>query len=161
MSSAASALPVSRCPPHRDAGTGSFPHRIERDVSAAGTARAGRIARFAPGLPALLSYDRADLPHDLVAGVSVACVALPVGVAYAQLAGFGPEVGLYSSILPLVAYALLGTSRQLILGPDSATCALVAASVAPLAGGSGDLYASLSVALCFVAGALCVGASFL
>lgn len=121
----------------------------------------GRLARHVPGLPALLSYDRADLPHDLVAGLSVACVALPVGVAYAQLAGFRPEVGLYSSILPLVAYALLGTSRQLIVGPDSATCALVAASVAPLAAGDGDLYVSLSVALCFLAGLFCVGARFL
>ena len=89
------------------------------------------LARFAPGLRTLLSYDRADLPHDLVAGLSVACIALPVGVAYAQLAGFGPEVGLYSSILPLLAYALLGTSRQLIVGPDSATCALAAASFLP------------------------------
>jgi len=121
----------------------------------------GRLARLAPGLSALLSYDRADLPHDLVAGLSVACVALPVGVAYAQLAGFRPEVGLYSSILPLVAYALLGTSRQLILGPDSATCALVAASVAPLAAGDSDLYVSLSVALCFLAGLFCIGARFL
>jgi MFS superfamily sulfate permease-like transporter len=78
--------------------------------------RAGRwssiLARVAPGLPALLSYRGADLPRDLVAGLSVACVALPVGVAYAALAGFSPEVGLYSSILPLVAYALFGTSRQ-------------------------------------------------
>jgi len=120
-----------------------------------------RLARLAPGLPALLRYDRANLPNDLVAGLSVACVALPVGVAYAQLAGFGPEVGLYSSILPLVVYALLGTSRQLILGPDSATCALVAASVAPLAAGNRDLYASLSMTLCFLAGVFCIGASFL
>jgi MFS superfamily sulfate permease-like transporter len=73
-----------------------------------------------------------------------------VGVAYAALAGFRPEVGLYSSILPLVVYPLFGTSRQLIVGPDSATCALVAASVAPLAGGSGELYRSLSVTLCFL-----------
>lgn len=122
---------------------------------------AGRLARIAPGLPALLAYDRADLRHDLVAGLSVACVALPVGVAYAQLAGFSPEVGLYSSVLPLVAYALLGTSRQLVLGPDSATCALVAASIAPLAAGDAELYACLSVALCLLAGVLCVGASFL
>jgi high affinity sulfate transporter 1 len=119
------------------------------------------LARLAPGLPALLSHNRADFPHDFVAGLSVACVALPVGVAYAQLAGFGPEVGLYSSILPLVVYALLGTSRQLILGPDSATCALVAACVAPLAAGNGELYASLSVALCFLTGVFCIGASFL
>jgi high affinity sulfate transporter 1 len=120
-----------------------------------------RLARVAPGLPTLLSYERANFPNDFVAGLSVACVALPVGVAYAQLAGFGAEVGLYSSILPLVVYALLGTSRQLILGPDSATCALVAASVAPLAAGNNELYASLSVVLCLFAGLFCVAASFL
>jgi high affinity sulfate transporter 1 len=118
-------------------------------------------ARIAPGLPALLNYQRADLPHDLVAGLSVAAVALPVGVAYAQLAGFNPAIGLYSSILPLVAYALFGTSRQLIVGPDSATCALVAAIIAPLAGGDEKLYLALSVALALLAGLLSIGASFL
>jgi hypothetical protein len=105
-----------------------------------------RLGRFAPGLPALLRYRKQDLPHDLVAGLSVAAVALPVGVAYAQLAGFSPVVGLYSSILPLAAYALFGTSRQLIVGPDAATCALVAAAVAPLAAGDENLYLSLSMA---------------
>lgn len=120
-----------------------------------------RASRIAPGLPSLLRYRLADFPQDLVAGLSVAAVALPVGVAYAQLTGFGPEVGLYSSILPLVAYALFGTSRQLIIGPDAATCALVAAAVAPLAAGDADVYASLSVTLAFVAGLLCVAGSFL
>jgi MFS superfamily sulfate permease-like transporter len=91
----------------------------------------------------------------------VAAVALPVGVAYAQLAGFSPEVGLYSSILPLVAYALFGTSRQLIVGPDAATCAMVAAAVAPLAAGNPHHYLSLSVTLTFLAGLICIGASFL
>jgi MFS superfamily sulfate permease-like transporter len=89
--------------------------------------------RFAPGLANLLDYQRSNLSHDLVAGLSVAAIALPVGVAYAQLAGFNPAVGLYSSILPLVAYAIFGTSRQLIIGPDASTCALVVAAVAPLA----------------------------
>lgn len=120
-----------------------------------------RLVRFAPGLPALLGYRRADLPHDLVAGLSVAAVALPVGVAYAQLAGFNPVVGLYVSILPLLAYALFGTSRQLIVGPDAATCALVAAAVAPLAGGDPDLYLSLTVAMTALAGLFCIAASFL
>lgn len=120
-----------------------------------------RLGRFAPGLPALLRYRREDFPHDLIAGLSVAAVALPVGVAYAQLAGFSPVVGLYSSILPLVAYALFGTSRQLIMGPDAATCALVAAAVAPLAAGDEGLYLSLSMALAFLAGLFCIGASFL
>ena len=122
---------------------------------------AARIARVAPGLPKLLAYDPKDLPRDLVAGLSVAAVALPVGVAYAELAGLDPAVGLYSSILPLAAYALFGTSRQLIVGPDAATCALVAASVAPLAGGDEALYRSLSVALAALAGLLCVAGSFL
>ncbi len=120
-----------------------------------------KLFQIAPGLPALWPYNRSNLPHDLVAGLSVAAVALPVGVAYAQLAGFNPAVGLYSSILPLVAYALFGTSRQLIMGPDAATCALIATAVAPLAKGNPQDYESLSVTLCFLAGFLCVGASFL
>jgi high affinity sulfate transporter 1 len=119
-----------------------------------------RLWRFAPGLATLSRYRLADLPHDLVAGISVAAVALPVGVAYAGLAGFSPVVGLYSSILPLLAYALFGTSRQLIVGPDAATCALIAAAVAPLAGGNIDLYLSLSMVLAFLAGLFCIGASF-
>ncbi|MBK1700021.1 MFS transporter [Thiococcus pfennigii] len=125
------------------------------------TGAVGRLARVAPGLSALLGYRRADLPHDLIAGLSVAAVALPVGVAYAQLAGFSPVVGLYVSILPLVAYALFGTSRQLIVGPDAATCALVAAAVAPLAAGDEALYLSLSITLAALAGLFCIGASFL
>src|SRR6201981_1989586 len=84
------------------------------------------LVKIAPGLANLFNYEQTDLSHDLIAGLSVAAVALPVGVAYAQLAGFNPAVGLYSSILPLVAYAMFGTSRQLIIGPDAATCALVA-----------------------------------
>ena len=119
------------------------------------------VAKAAPGLAKLLSYQKSNLPHDLRAGLSVAAVALPVGVAYAQLAGFNPAVGLYSSILPLVAYAIFGTSRQLIIGPDASTCALVAAAVAPLASGDQKLYESLSVTLALLAGVLCIGASFL
>src|ERR1041384_8852771 len=84
-----------------------------------------RLSQTAPGFPDLRNYSRDDLPSDLIAGLSVAAVALPVGVAYAELAGFAPQFGLYASILPLVAYALFGTSRQLIVGPDAATCAIV------------------------------------
>jgi MFS superfamily sulfate permease-like transporter len=71
-----------------------------------------RITHIAPGIATIARYRSEDLPHDVAAGLSVAAVALPVGVAYAQLAGFNPAVGLYSSILPLVAYALFGSSRQ-------------------------------------------------
>ena len=120
-----------------------------------------KLFQLAPGLPALWPYNRSNFSHDLIAGLSVAAVALPVGVAYAQLAGFNPSVGLYSSILPLVAYAVFGTSRQLIMGPDAATCALIATAVTPLAKGNSQDYQSLSVTLCFLAGILCIGASFL
>ncbi len=119
-----------------------------------------RIGRIAPGLAMLAHYRREDLPHDLVAGLSVAAVALPVGVAYAELAGFNPVIGLYSSILPLFAYALFGSSRQLIVGPDAATCALVAAAVAPLAAGDSAQYLALTMTLTFLAGLLSIGASF-
>jgi high affinity sulfate transporter 1 len=120
-----------------------------------------RLARFAPGLPALLGYRRADFSHDLIAGLSVAAVALPVGVAYAQLAGFSPVYGLYSTILPMVVYAVFGTSRQLIVGPDAATCALIATAALPLAAGDPKLYMSISVAIALIAGFFCIGASFL
>jgi high affinity sulfate transporter 1 len=119
------------------------------------------LKAIAPGLAILLKYKWSDLPADAIAGLSVAAVALPVGVAYAQLAGFNPAVGLYSSILPLLAYAVFGTSRQLIVGPDAATCALVAAAIAPMAAGDQSLYQSLSVTLTFLAGILCIGASYL
>ena len=120
-----------------------------------------KLSRFAPGLPALLHYQRSNFGHDLLAGLSVAAVALPVGVAYAQLAGFSPVSGLYASILPLLAYAVFGSSRQLIVGPDSATCALIAAAIAPLAAGNESLYLSLSLTLTFLTGIFCIGASFL
>ena len=119
-----------------------------------------RVSRIAPGLEELLTYKRVDLPSDIKAGLSVAAVALPVGVAYAQLAGFRPEFGLYASILPLVAYAIFGTSRQLIVGPDAATCALIAAAVGPLAARNSDVYVSLSMALAFLAGVFCILASW-
>lgn len=119
------------------------------------------LDRFAPGLAALRNYKVADAPADINAGLAVAAVAVPVGIAYAALAGFGPEVGLYSSILPLIAYAIFGTSRQLIIGPDAATCAVIAAAVAPLAGGDAALYASLSATLALLTGLICIGASFL
>jgi high affinity sulfate transporter 1 len=120
-----------------------------------------RLARFTPGLAELLHYKLANAPADIRAGLAVSTVAVPVGIAYAELAGFPPEVGLYSSILPLVAYAIFGSSRQLILGPDAATCAVIAAAIAPLAGGDATAYAALSATLALLTGLICVGASFL
>lgn len=119
------------------------------------------LDRFVPGLVDLARYRRSDLPHDLAAGLAVAAVALPVGVAYAQLAGFSPAVGLYSSILPLLAYFLFGSSRQLVLGPDAATCALIAVTIAPMAAGDPEAYIALSALLALFAGLFCILASFL
>ena len=116
------------------------------------------IGRFLPGLAALGRYQRSWLRDDLVAGVSVAAVAIPIAIAYSQLAGVPPAHGLYASILPLVAYALFGSSRQLIMAPDAATCAIVAATVAPLAAQDLGRYISLSMALAIVTGVLCIAA---
>ena len=110
------------------------------------------IETYLPGLGLLRTYLRAWLLSDLVAGVSVAAVALPVGIAYAQLAGFPPVVGIYSSILPAVAYALFGSSRQLVVNPDSAALMMVAATVAPLAAEDALRYLDLSILLTFIAG---------
>src|SRR5271167_1122056 len=106
----------------------------------------------------LAGYQKAWLVPDLLAGVSVAAVALPVAIAYSQLAGVPPVHGLYASLLPLVAYALLGSSRQLIVAPDAATCAIVAAVVAPLAGQDPLRYLSLTAALAMITGIFCVAA---
>jgi sulfate permease, SulP family len=65
------------------------------------------------------------LGFDLAAGPSVAAIALPVGIAYSSLAGVPPVVGIYSAIFPILAYALFGSSRQLMTGPDAATCMLL------------------------------------
>jgi high affinity sulfate transporter 1 len=106
----------------------------------------------------LSGYQKTWFRHDLLAGVSVAAVALPIAIAYSQLAGVPPAYGLYASLLPLVAYALLGSSRQLIIAPDAATCAIVAAVVAPLAGQDPARYLSLVAALAIIAGVFCIAA---
>ena len=108
------------------------------------------------GLPS--GYHSAWFRHDLLAGISVAAVALPVAIAYSQLAGLPPVHGLYASLLPLVAYAVLGSSRQLILAPDAATCTIIAAVVLPLAGSDPVRYLSLTAALAMIAGVFCIAA---
>ncbi|MFA9441513.1 SulP family inorganic anion transporter [Uliginosibacterium sp. sgz301328] len=116
----------------------------------------GRLASWIPGLPELLHYSRADVRADLFAGISIATIALPVSIAYAQLAGFSPVVGLYSAILPMIAYAFFGSSRQLIVGPDAATCAMISATLMPLAGGDPEHYHALAISLTLITGLLCI-----
>jgi high affinity sulfate transporter 1 len=112
-----------------------------------------RLARqYAPGLETLSRYNRSWLSKDVGAGISVAAIALPVGIAYADLAGVPPVVGMYSAIFPLLAYALFGSSRQLMTGPDAATCIMVAAGLGPLAGGDPARYMALLVMLTLMTG---------
>ncbi len=109
-----------------------------------------------PGLKNLLHYKREFLSFDIKAGLSVAAVSLPVSIAYAELTGVGAIAGLYSTILPLIVYALFGSSRQLIVGPDTATCAVVAAVVLPLAANDPILRWQLVVLLTIMIGIWCI-----
>lgn len=92
------------------------------------------LARWPPGLRAVREYQRAWLPNDLVAGVVLTALLVPVGMGYAQAAGLPPITGLYATIVPLVAYTIFGPSRVMVLGPDSSLVAVIAAIVLPLAG---------------------------
>src|SRR5678815_2637079 len=113
------------------------------------------FARLVPGLQMLRTYRGEWLTSDLLAGVSVAAVALPIGIAYAELAGFPAVVGIYSCILPLIAYAFFGSSRQLIVNPDAAACAMLASTVMPLAAGNAERYMDLTIILTMMTGVLC------
>lgn len=123
--------------------------------------RPARLYRIAPGLGMLRTYKRDWLRHDMVAGVSVAAVALPTAIAYAEIIGLDPVVGLYAAIPSLVAYALFGTSRHLIVNPDAATCAMIGATLTPLAAGDPQVLLSMSVVLAVLAGLFCFAAGAL
>jgi high affinity sulfate transporter 1 len=110
--------------------------------------------RFLPGW--LASYRRAWLVADVLAGVIVWSVVVPQACAYAQIAGLPPSAGLAAAPGALLAYALLGTSRSLVVSATTATSALSAAAVGPLADGDGATFAALSAALALVAGAVLV-----
>jgi high affinity sulfate transporter 1 len=120
----------------------------------------GFAHNFMPGLGIFTRYDLSWLRSDLGAGLSVAAIALPVGIAYADLAGVPAVIGMYSAIFPLLAYALFGSSRQLMTGPDAATCIIVAASLGPLAGGDPERYLALMVILTLMTGIFYVVAGF-
>ena len=119
-----------------------------------------KIARRVPGLATLKSYKASFLPHDLAAGVTLGAVMVPVGLAYGALAGL-PLAGLYGSMLPLIAYALFGSARRLVVGPDTAMAAIVAVAVAPLAAGDPARLAVLAAGLGLMTGALCLLAGLL
>ena len=99
-------------------------------------------------------YARSDLNGDLVAGLTVGAMLIPQSMAYAQLAGLPPQVGLYSAVLPLVAYAAIGGSRQLGVGPTAISSLLTAAALAKLAHGDPALAVGLAATLALMVGVL-------
>ena len=109
-----------------------------------------------PGISVASSYRRGWLRRDLVAGLTLTALLVPQGMAYAQLAGLPPINGLYATMLPLLAYAVFGPSRILVLGPDSAIAPLVAAAIIPLAGASMSERVTLAGALAVMAGGLAI-----
>jgi high affinity sulfate transporter 1 len=109
-----------------------------------------------PGLANLSSYRPAWLRNDLMAGLVLTALLVPQGMAYAELAGLPPITGLYTSILCLVAYAIFGPSKILVLGPDSSLGPMIAATIIPLAGAKGDpaRAVALASALALLVGAI-------
>src|SRR5258705_10426785 len=91
--------------------------------------------RWLPGLQVLSEYQAAWLPRDVMAGVVLDTMLVPVGIAYAEASGVPGIYGLYATIVPLFAYAVFGPSRILVLGPDSSLAAVILGTVLPLSGG--------------------------
>lgn len=106
----------------------------------------------------LLSYQRVWLRNDLLAGATVFAVLVPSALAYGGLAGLQPVTGLYAALAAMTAYALFGSSRQLIIGPDAALPLILAATVGPLAGGDVERYAVLTAGLSLLVGFICIAA---
>src|SRR5216684_6559255 len=117
-----------------------------------------------PGIETLRRYEAAWLPHDIFAGFVLATMLVPVGIAYAVASGLPGIFGLYATIVPLLAYALFGPSRILVLGPDSALAPIILAVVLSLSGGDplravavASMMAIVSGIICIVAGVLRLG----
>ena len=134
------------------------------------TTEPGRIARHAtqanqtgwirwlPGLNTLRQYESSWLRHDLVAGLVMTTMLVPVGIAYAEASGVPGINGLYATIVPLLAYALFGPSRILVLGPDSALAPVILTVVLPLSAGDPQRAVALAGMMAIVSGVVCVAA---
>ncbi|BAU41085.1 SulP family inorganic anion transporter [Leptolyngbya sp. O-77] len=114
-----------------------------------------------PGLRRLLSYRRDWLRGDVLAGVTVAAYLIPQCMAYGELAGVGPVAGLWAILPPMLIYAVLGSSPQLSVGPESTTAVMTAAAIAPLVATSPSSYASLAALLALLVGLVCIVGSAL
>jgi MFS superfamily sulfate permease-like transporter len=114
------------------------------------------LRRWIPILTVLRTYERAWLAKDLVAGLVLTAILVPVGMGYAEAAGLPAIYGLYATIVPLLAYAVFGPSRILVLGPDSALAAFIAAAVLPHAVGDPQRAVALAGLLAVLTGVLCM-----
>ena len=114
--------------------------------------------RWLPGLQTLRHYDPAWLRDDIVAGLVLTTMLVPVGIAYAVASGLPAINGLYATIIPLLAYALFGPSRILVLGPDSSLAAVILAVVLPLSGGDPMRAVALAGTMAIISGAVCIAA---
>ena len=118
----------------------------------------GSWLRWCPGLLTLRQYQASWLRHDLLAGLVMTTMLVPVGIAYAEASGLPGITGLYATIIPLLAYALFGPSRILVLGPDSALAAVILTVVAPLSAGDPQRAVAIGGAMAIVSGLVCIGA---
>lgn len=125
---------------------------MSQEPASSTPSRMARFARFLPILDWGSRYNRATLTNDLVAAIIVTIMLIPQSLAYALLAGLPPVVGLYASILPLVAYAIFGTSRALAVGPVAVVSLLTAATVSTLAVQGTPEYYAAAIALALLSG---------
>src|SRR6202790_5480470 len=109
-----------------------------------------------PGIDTLRRYEAAWLPRDIFAGLVLATMLIPAGMAYAVASGVPGIYGLYATIVPLLAYALFGPSRILVLGPDSALAAVILGVVSPLSGGDPLRATTLAAMMAIVSGTVCI-----
>jgi high affinity sulfate transporter 1 len=112
--------------------------------------------QWLPGIETLRRYQAAWLPHDIFAGLVLATMLVPVGIAYAVASGLPGIYGLYATIVPLLVYALFGPSRILVLGPDSALAGVILGVVVPLSGGDPLRAATLAAMMAIVSGTVCI-----
>ncbi|MCJ7795735.1 MAG: SulP family inorganic anion transporter, partial [Thermoleophilia bacterium] len=115
------------------------------------------LGKWVPGLRMLRGYRWAYVRSDLQAGLILSALLVPAGMAYAEASGLPPVYGLYATLVPLIAYALFGPSRILVLGPDSALSPLIAAALLPLAAGDDARAVALAGALGIVVGLILIG----
>jgi len=114
-----------------------------------------------PGLAQFRGYQRSWLRGDVMAGLTVVAYLVPQAMAYATIAGLAPVAGLWASLLPLVIYAVMGSSRYLSAGPESSTALMTAAALAPLAAGDSGRYAMLAAVLAALVGVVCFAGGLL